>query len=260
VSLHLPEHGFAFFQAQTHLFRTDSGCCPLHLCNQLTLQDPVSETRLDPNSEFHKDPLPIDAIAPNFYTVPLFRDIAERANPEDIPLITTDGFEFYERVIGQVFGPACVYGQVVKTRRNNRIVKVERRAVIGTEGRFEQRLQQSEDSSTLNTSFIERLNLTIRQESAYLCRRTICHARWRQRLEGHLELLRCYYNLVRPHRALRFGREIRTPAMQAGLIGKRLTLHEMFWSGSVFLASCEMLVFVYFEPSFSIENALPRAA
>src|SRR5262249_16382910 len=84
--------------------------------------------------------------------------------------------------------------------------KVERRTVIGTEGRLEERLQRSEDSSTLNTSFIERLNLTIRQGSAYLCRRTLCHARWRQRLEGHLELLRCYYNFVRPHRAF----EIRT--------------------------------------------------
>jgi hypothetical protein len=45
-------------------------------------------------------------------TLALFRDVAKRANQEDIPLITTDGFEFYERVIGQVFGPACVYGQV----------------------------------------------------------------------------------------------------------------------------------------------------
>jgi hypothetical protein len=33
--------------------------------------------------------------------------------------------------------------------------------------------------------------------------------------------------------------------MQAGLIGKRLTLREIFWSGSVFLAWCEKLVFVY---------------
>ena len=127
-------------------------------------------------------------------TLALFRDIAERANHDDVPLITTDGFEFYERVIGQVFGPACVYGQVIKTRRNNRIVKVERRAVIGMDARLEERLQRSEDSSRLNTSFIERLNLTIRQGSAYLCRRTICQARWRERLKGHLELLRCYYN------------------------------------------------------------------
>jgi transposase-like protein len=80
-------------------------------------------------------------------TLALFRDIAERANLGDIPLITTDGFEFYERVIGQVFGPAGVYGQVIKMRRKNHIVKVERRAVIGTEGRFEERRQRSEDSS-----------------------------------------------------------------------------------------------------------------
>jgi hypothetical protein len=105
---------------------------------------------------------------------------------------------------------------------------VERRAVIGASWRFEQALCDSEDSSKLNTSFIERLNLTIRQGSAYLFRRTICHARWKQRLEDYLELLRCYYNFVRPHRALKFGPEIRTPAMQAGLLSKRLSFREVF--------------------------------
>src|SRR5262245_18499021 len=46
--------------------------------------------------------------------------------------------------------------------------------------------------------------------------RTICQARWKERLEDHIELFRCYYNFIRPHSALKFGREIRTPAMQAG--------------------------------------------
>jgi hypothetical protein len=41
-------------------------------------------------------------------------------------------------------------------------------------------------------------------------------------------LLRCYYNFVRPHRALKFGREMRTPAIQAGLMTRRLTLREIF--------------------------------
>ena len=54
----------------------------------------------------------------------------------------------------------------------------------------------------MNTSFIERLNLTIRQSSAYLSRRTLSHARATDTLDAHLELLRCYYNFVRPHRAL----------------------------------------------------------
>jgi hypothetical protein len=48
--------------------------------------------------------------------------------------------------------------------------------------------------------------------------------------------------------------------MQAGLTGKRLTLRKIFCSGTVFLVSCVMLVFIYSETSFSLENALPRVA
>jgi hypothetical protein len=62
-------------------------------------------------------------------TVDLIRDLSDRMNPEIAGLITTDGFKFFERVIGRVFGPACVFGQVIKTRRSDRVVKVERRAV-----------------------------------------------------------------------------------------------------------------------------------
>jgi hypothetical protein len=76
--------------------------------------------------------------------------------------------------------------------------------VIGVAWRLEEMLRDSEEYSKLNTSFVERLNLTIRQGSAYLFRRTICHARWKERLEDHLEFLRCHYNFVRPHRALKF--------------------------------------------------------
>jgi hypothetical protein len=48
--------------------------------------------------------------------------------------------------------------------------------------------------------------------------------------------------------------------MQAGLAGKRLTLREIFCSGIVSLATCQIvLVFVYSAASFSVENA-PRAA
>src|SRR4029453_17691948 len=50
---------------------------------------------------------------------------------------------------------------------------------------------------------------------------------WKQ-LEDQLELFRCYYNFVRPHRALKFGGGVRTPAMQVGLTTRRLTLREIF--------------------------------
>src|SRR5215831_11744520 len=90
-------------------------------------------------------------------TLALFRAVSSQMQFGLVPWISTDGFKFYERVIGRVFGPACLYGQVIKTRRNDHVVKVERRAVIGA-GRLQQALRNSEDSVKLNTSFVERLN------------------------------------------------------------------------------------------------------
>ena len=185
-------------------------------------------------------------------TLALFRDVFERMNPGQIPLITTDGFEFYKKVIGRVFGPACLYGQVIKTRRSDRIVKVERRTVIGGAWGLQQALRDSEDSSRLNTSFIERLNLTIRQGSAYLGRRTICQARWKEHLEDHVELFRCYYNFIRPHWALKFGREVRTPAMQAGLTTRRLTFREIFSSAMLFLV-LRNITLVFFDSTLLVK-------
>lgn len=42
------------------------------------------------------------------------------------------------------------------------------------------------------------------------------------------ELSRCFYNFVRPHSALRSGKVTRTPAMQAGLAWKPLSLMDVF--------------------------------
>ena len=109
-------------------------------------------------------------------------------------------------------------------------MRVERRAVIGAAWRFADALTRSEDSSTVNTSFIERLNLTIRQRLGLPVTTTLSHARVQDTLEAQLELLRCYYNFVRPHGALKFGRETRTPAMQAGLATRQLTLRDIFMS------------------------------
>ena len=55
-------------------------------------------------------------------TLVLFRDISSRSNLQCVPLIATDGFAFYAKVVRRVFGPTCLYGQVIKTRRDDRIV------------------------------------------------------------------------------------------------------------------------------------------
>ena len=131
-------------------------------------------------------------------TFELLGQVQKKSKGNKRPLIVTDGFEFYEKAINKIFNVGCLYAQVIKTRRNNRIIKVERREIIGTETQFEEALHESEDSNTLNTSFIERLNLTIRQAISYLTRRTTCHARRQEQLENQLEIVRCYYNFLRP--------------------------------------------------------------
>ena len=144
------------------------------------------------------------------------------------PLITTDGFSFYERVIRKLFSVYCVYAQVIKTWRKDRIIKVERRAIIGTTCQLEQALLKSEDSSQPNTSYVERLNLTLRQSLAALARKSPSHPRCSQRLRKHLELAQCYYNFIRRHASLVFGREQRTPAMVAGLTSRVLGFRDVF--------------------------------
>ena len=150
-------------------------------------------------------------------------DTLQRGIVEHRFLFTTDGFEVYEWAAKRLLPGLCIYGQVIKKRRENRVVRVDRRLLLGAQAALEEALSHSEDSSTLNTSFIERHNLTIRQGCSYLGRRTPCHARRTEFLEGQVALLMAYYNFLRPHRALKFGKTIRTPAMQAGLAKKKFS-------------------------------------
>ena len=132
----------------------------------------------------------------------------------------TDGFEFYERVIRRLLGVACIYAQVIKIWRKDRVTRVECRAVIGTTRRLEK--------ARANTTYIERLTLMIRQSVAYLRRHSLTHARCERRLHRQLELARCHYIFIRRHTGLRFGRELRTPAMGAGLRDRVCSFRDVF--------------------------------
>jgi hypothetical protein len=81
-------------------------------------------------------------------------------------------------------------------------------------------------------------------------------------LEDHLELLRCHYNFVRPHSALKFGREVRTPSMQAGLTTRRLSLREIFSATKHFLARRNVtLLFFDFTILVNVDDSrVPMAA
>jgi len=49
-----------------------------------------------------------------------------------------------------------------------------------------------------------------------------------------MALLTTYYNFVRPHMALKFGKTLRTPALQAGLAKKRFSFREVFTNQPAF--------------------------
>jgi len=115
----------------------------------------------------------------------------------------------------------------VKTWKKNRITKVHRETIIGEPWQIQYALECSEDSEKLNTSFIERLNLTIRRNTSYLHRQTPAHARSAQALAEQLDLQRCYYNFMRPHLALKFDNQIWTPAMMAGITKRKLTWRDV---------------------------------
>jgi IS1 family transposase len=143
-------------------------------------------------------------------------------------LLTTDGLDVYAGVVSKVFGFLCIYAHVIKEFRNNRVCRIETRLVSGTQAQLHQALFDSEDSSTVNTSFVERLNLTIRQGCSYLGRRSAGHARFAEHLDDHMALMQCHYNFIRSHRPLKLGQEKRTPAWQAGLVSRQITFREIF--------------------------------
>lgn len=145
-------------------------------------------------------------------------------------LIVTDPFKFYAPEVQLTWGRTCVHVESGKIIRSNRIVRVNNELVWGTEEQLEEVRSRCEDSKSINTAFIERLNLTMRKSLSCLQRKTNSAAKTREALAARIDLLQVYYNFVRPHRSLKFGGKLRTPAQQAGLVTRVLSLRDVFLS------------------------------
>jgi IS1 family transposase len=122
--------------------------------------------------------------------------VAQRLASGCMPAWLSDGFKGYLPAILGHFGwwvhlarrhdkgpwpkprwmplPGLLYAQVIKQYRHRRMVGVQHRVVFGTLGAIEQVL--SACGWKMNTAFVERLNLTIRQRVAAVGRRvtTLC--------------------------------------------------------------------------------------
>jgi IS1 family transposase len=182
--------------------------------------------------------------------------------PGCVPLLLTDGFKEYTTALLTHYGqwvqfprrhdkgpapkprwmplPQLLYAQVVKTVRRRRLVRVRHRVVFGTLEAAQQVLAVC--GWQINTAFVERINLTIRQHVAAVGRRVSTLCKGEDGLRQQLALYHTYYNFCLPHTSLRLPLpqpeatngtgtakrwQPRTPAMAAGLTDHVWTLREV---------------------------------
>jgi IS1 family transposase len=192
----------------------------------------------------------------------IIHQVVQVLAPGGIPLFLTDGLKEYRTALLSHFGtwvqperrqakgpvpkprwmplPGLLYAQVVKTMRRRRLVDVKHRVVFGTLEAVEQVLAAC--GWQINTAFVERLNLTIRQHVAAIGRRVSTLCKGEEGLDQQLALYHGYYNFCLPHGSLRqplpqpvptngTGSAKRwrpcTPAMAAGLTDHVWSLKEV---------------------------------
>ena len=140
--------------------------------------------------------------------------VAQRLAPTCVPVCLSDGFKGYLPAIVGHFGfwvhperrqdkgprpkprwmplPGLLYVQVVKQYRRRRVVGVQHRVIFGTLVAIEQVL--STYGWRINTAFVERLNLDIRQRVAAVGRRVNTLCKSEDGLQQQLVLFQSYHN------------------------------------------------------------------
>ncbi len=136
--------------------------------------------------------------------------------------------------------PGLQYAQVVKKRVKGRVVSVSWKVVYGSWENIKTILS-STVGQIINTAFIERINLTIRQHVPALGRKVSSIAKTEKGLTQQLSLFRAYYNFCLPHLSLRLlldepqvtkngsvkKWQERTPAQAAQITDHRFSMQEL---------------------------------
>lgn len=185
----------------------------------------------------------------------LIRTVKEKT-VRKIPHFTSDELDLYEKAILKVYGtrkgikqiavspgnkapkrlplPELIYTRVVKVRLNRRIVGVDTEVVFGERNAAIQAIANSPVSSHINTAFIERNNLTIRERNRRLTRKTLGFSKKKKLLVSSLNIYFGIYHFVKTHKGLRIQVDQnerkwiqRTPMMAAGITDHVWTLSEL---------------------------------
>jgi hypothetical protein len=166
----------------------------------------------------------------------LIHQVVQVLAPGCVPLFLTDGFKEYLTALLTHFGhwvqsprrqatgpvpkprwlplPQLLYAQVVKTVRRRRLVRVSHRVVFGTLEAVEQVLATC--GWQIQTAFVERLNLDIRQRVAAVGRRVITLCKGEDGVRQQLALYQPYHNFCLPHGSLRQPLPVPEPTKGSG--------------------------------------------
>jgi IS1 family transposase/transposase-like protein len=155
----------------------------------------------------------------------LLLDRGLQVTAEYIPFFTRDPLPEYRQALLHAYGvwhhpprngkrgrypkplllppPGLLYAQVVKARDHRRIVQVDSKVIFGDPQAIAEKRTSLPTGGTINTSYVERHNLTQRQSNRRLTRRTNGFSKDLSWFERPLWLSLAYYHLVLPHGRLR---------------------------------------------------------
>jgi IS1 family transposase len=161
-----------------------------------------------------------------------------------LPLFVTDGLKFYKIALLKQYGTLqsfartgkrgrprlsrlipdelLKYALIIKQRCGRVLTRVKKRVVFG----------ENINPKMVSTSYIERQNLTCRQDNNRISRKTIGFSKEDEPLDRQMTLYFANFNFCRKHRSLSYKDEngitkFNSPAKQAGLIGHVWCLKEL---------------------------------
>jgi hypothetical protein len=138
----------------------------------------------------------------------------------------------------QVVDPELKYAQVIKRKKDHKLVEVERRVILGKEEEILQIIRREGRGKSINTSYVESRNGNYRKDNKRLTRRSPCHSKKKKFHDAQIDWITAIYNYVDEivafrecinPKAKRFEVKYKkfSPAMIEGLTDKRLTFEEL---------------------------------
>jgi len=154
----------------------------------------------------------------------LIKDLEQKRAPgTPLPVFVSDDWDPFSNALLEVYGiketpeykgvgrkpnpvlvppPDLKYAQIVKNKENNEVIGIFERIVYGDSKKVLEMLCPT-SKGHIQTSYVERMNLTFRNHLARFIRETMNFSKDRQIHIGAIDFFQAWYNFVKPHDSLK---------------------------------------------------------